>query len=60
LSYCITYAPQPPLFGRVGMSSCLLWMIAGAPFIVASVVLTVLAMSFVGALVFTIYDVWRN
>ena len=42
------------------MSSFLLWMIAGAPFIVASVVLTVLAMSFVGALVFTIYDVWGN
>ena len=56
----MTFAPQPPLFGRLGMSSFLLWMIAGAPFIVASVVLTVLAMSFVGALVFTIYDVWRN
>ena len=41
------------------MSSFLLW-IAAAPFIAASVVVTVLAMSFVGALVFTIYDVWRN
>ena len=41
------------------MSSFLLW-VAAAPFIAVSVVVTVLAMSFVVALVFTIYDVWRN
>ena len=51
---------SPPLFGRVLMSSFLLLWIAGAPFIVASVIVTVLAMSFVGALIFTMYDVWRN
>ena len=48
------------LCGRVLMSSFLLLWIAGAPFIVASVIVTVLAMSFVGALIFTMYDVWRN
>jgi hypothetical protein len=41
------------------MSSFLLW-IAAAPFIAASVVVSVLAMIFVFALVYTIYDVLRN
>jgi hypothetical protein len=41
------------------MSSFLLW-IAAAPFIAASVVVTVLSMIFVFALVYTIYDVLRN
>jgi hypothetical protein len=41
------------------MSSFLLW-IAAAPFIAVSVVVTVLAMIFVFALVYAIYDVLRN
>jgi hypothetical protein len=41
------------------MSSFLLW-IAAAPFIAASVAVTVLAMIFVFALVYTMYDVLRN
>jgi hypothetical protein len=41
------------------MSSFLLW-IAAAPFIAASLAVTILAMFFVFALAYTIYDVLRN
>ena len=41
------------------MSNFLLWVTA-APFIAVSVVVTVLAMFFVFAIAYTIYDVWRN
>lgn len=41
------------------MNSFLFW-VAASPFIAVSVVVTVLAMSFVFVLAYTIYDVWRN
>ena len=38
----------------------LLWWIVVAPFIAATAVMVVVALIFVFAIAYTIYDVWRN